>query len=317
MADIFVSYTESDREWAFWIGQELAKLSHTPRIHDWEVPGGGDIMEWMEKRLQSADRVLCIVSDAYLNAAHSTWERRVAQWASQSQRPNFMLPVFIEDCEVPISLAHIKRCRLYGLGEDEDEASARLRAFLTEPGRAGLARFPGDRSAVPRTPPRKPLIFVSYAHQDEPHQPRGGETQWLRFVMKFLQPAAKSFEFMIWEDRQAPGGTNWDEEIERHLRACDVFVLLVSANSMTSDGVVDREIDIISERRKAGEDVHFYPLLLDWTPRAGLERIKDQNLRPRDARPFASLSARERSRHMAEATDEIMAIASKIAASRR
>ena len=31
MADIFVSYTSSDREWAFWIGQELGKLKHKPR----------------------------------------------------------------------------------------------------------------------------------------------------------------------------------------------------------------------------------------------------------------------------------------------
>ena len=28
MADIFVSYTSSDRDWAFWIGQELEKLGH-------------------------------------------------------------------------------------------------------------------------------------------------------------------------------------------------------------------------------------------------------------------------------------------------
>ena len=42
MADIFVSYTSSDREWAFWIGQELDKLGHKPRIHEWEIEAGGD-----------------------------------------------------------------------------------------------------------------------------------------------------------------------------------------------------------------------------------------------------------------------------------
>jgi hypothetical protein len=31
VADIFVSYTSSDRDWAFWIGQELEKLGHAPR----------------------------------------------------------------------------------------------------------------------------------------------------------------------------------------------------------------------------------------------------------------------------------------------
>jgi hypothetical protein len=28
VADIFVSYTSDDRDWAFWIGQELLKLGH-------------------------------------------------------------------------------------------------------------------------------------------------------------------------------------------------------------------------------------------------------------------------------------------------
>jgi hypothetical protein len=28
VADIFVSYTSDDRNWAFWIGQELLKLGH-------------------------------------------------------------------------------------------------------------------------------------------------------------------------------------------------------------------------------------------------------------------------------------------------
>jgi len=43
MAGIFVSYTSSDREWAEWIGHELESLGHTPHVHDWEIPGSGDI----------------------------------------------------------------------------------------------------------------------------------------------------------------------------------------------------------------------------------------------------------------------------------
>ena len=31
----------------------------------------------------------------------------------------------------------------------------------------------------------KPIIFISYAHADEPKKPRGEEIQWLSFVMSF------------------------------------------------------------------------------------------------------------------------------------
>jgi hypothetical protein len=34
----------------------------------------------------------------------------------------------------------------------------------------------------------------------------------------------KSGAFTMWVDRQMPGGTGWDEDIDRELRACDVLV---------------------------------------------------------------------------------------------
>jgi hypothetical protein len=40
MANIFVSFTSSDREWAFWIAKELEALGHTPHVHSWEIEGG-------------------------------------------------------------------------------------------------------------------------------------------------------------------------------------------------------------------------------------------------------------------------------------
>jgi hypothetical protein len=94
----------------------------------------------------------------------------------------------------------------------------------------------------------KPVIFVSYAHADEPENPRGEEIQWLSFVMKFLRPAVRSGHFAVWADRQMPGGTKWDQEIDRHLRGCDIFILLVSANSMGSEYIIDKELDIARER---------------------------------------------------------------------
>ena len=50
MADIFVSYTSSDRDWAFWTAKELEALGHTPHVHEWEIKGGHDIYTWMEQR---------------------------------------------------------------------------------------------------------------------------------------------------------------------------------------------------------------------------------------------------------------------------
>src|SRR5271165_2499529 len=162
----------------------------------------------------------------------------------------------------------------------------------------------------------KPIIFISYAHADEPdppEEPSQGKIRWLSFLMKFLWPGVKGRKYELWIDRLMPGGADWNPEIETQLRACDVFVLLVSTHSTGSDYIVDKEIPIIRERQRNDDGVYFYPLLLDWTPKAGLEQVNDKNLRPRDAKPFSSLPPSERSRQMAEAADEIADVAKGIA----
>jgi hypothetical protein len=112
----------------------------------------------------------------------------------------------------------------------------------------------------------KPLIFISYAHLDEPENPAPGEVRWPTFVMKFLRPAVKSGEFAVWDDRDMPGGTKWNPKIELNLLTCDVFVLLVSANSTASNYIIDKEMQIAREREANGEIV-IYPLLIEPTPR--------------------------------------------------
>src|SRR5271165_5170269 len=154
MADIFVSYTSSDRDWAFWIGKELQKLGHTPHILEWEIQAGGNIAAWMEERYDKADHILFVVSQTYLTRPYSAWERQAAEWAAPSERPNFALPVFVENCLAPSLLMPFKRCKLY----DRDEAGARaaLTAYLTPAAApAGDVRFP--RKAKPaESPPLAP-----------------------------------------------------------------------------------------------------------------------------------------------------------------
>jgi hypothetical protein len=150
VADIFVSYTSNDRDWAFWIGQELEKLGHVTHIHEWEIAAGGNIVAWMEERHDKADHVLCVVSKVYLTKDYSSWERQAAQWAAASSRKYFLLPVFVEKCDAPTLLKPFKRCDLFGLREDE--ARARLGLYLAPAAKpSGPQRFPG--APKPAEPP--------------------------------------------------------------------------------------------------------------------------------------------------------------------
>jgi hypothetical protein len=160
----------------------------------------------------------------------------------------------------------------------------------------------------------KPVIFISYAHLDEPEKPTQGEVQWLSFVTGYLKTAEKRGAVEVWTDRLMPGGADWSSEIERKVRGCDIFILLISHNSLSSDYVVDKEIGIIHERQKNREDVHFYPLLLTPTPDIALELVNDKNRRPRDGKSFFDYPLNERYRQMSDAVNDIMKIVGEIAA---
>jgi TIR domain len=159
----------------------------------------------------------------------------------------------------------------------------------------------------------KPLIVISYAHEDEPEQPADGEVKWLSFVTGYLRPAIKHGAVELWLDRLMPGGADWQPEIEHKLRACDIFILLVSRHSLSSDYVVDKEIALIRERQAKGEAVHFYPLVLTPTPKIALDLVRDKNLRPRDGKPLSDYPLHERYWPMTDAADEIARIADQIA----
>jgi len=275
MADIFVSYTSNDRDWAFWIGQELVRLGHVPRIHEWEVSAGGDIAEWMDRTFHKADHVLLVISSAYLVGSYSNWERLAAQWAATSTKPNFAFPVFVENCNAPVLLAALKRCNLFDLSEDR--ARATLAAYLAPATRPSEdVRFPGPTTQSLSTPqPRSAFpaelergesnkrtssetsIFISYSHRDEKLRDE------LETHLKLL---ARLGVISTWTDRKIIPGGEWSQEIDRRMSAADIILLLVSADFIASDYCWGKELSMALLRHQNGEAT-VIPIMLrpcDW-----------------------------------------------------
>jgi hypothetical protein len=158
-ADIFISYTAADREWAFWIAKELEALGHTPRVYEWEIRGGEDIYAWMEARHDASDHVLCVVSDEYLKSPYSTLERNAALWQAARDRPGFVLVVVVKQCRLPTLFDHLRRCELVGISEEA--ARLRFREFMlvqTSPRQAIEPQF--RSAAISNISVRVPMHFV-------------------------------------------------------------------------------------------------------------------------------------------------------------
>ncbi len=156
LADIFVSYTKSDRAVAHWLATELRSLHHTPHLHEKEVKGGDNFIRWMMERLGTVDHALCVISKEYLLAPYSMAELHAALKKAIEKGSNFVLPVVVKPCDVPPLIDSLSRCDLFE-GPD-DEKRARFRDFMGRS--AAPARTPPEGVVASNIPIRVPVHFM-------------------------------------------------------------------------------------------------------------------------------------------------------------
>lgn len=79
----------------------------------------------------------------------------------------------------------------------------------------------------------RPTVFISYSHAD---------TECLRRLQIHLRPLERENEIELWDDTRIAGGARWREEIEMALERAAIAILLISADFLASDFVVNNEL---------------------------------------------------------------------------
>jgi tetratricopeptide (TPR) repeat protein len=283
VADIFVSYTSTDREWAHWIGKELLVLGHLPHIHEWEIGAGDDIYAWMEARHDAADHVLCVISDDYLKAPYSTLERNAALYQAASKRPGFVLLVLVEHCRLPTLSDFMRHCSLYDLSEEK--ARLRFREFMTKREAPGTVFFPGAARAVSNIPIRVPEHFMGRddALGDIHEALRRYEGRVAITALHGLRGVGKTTLAVAYAERHAGDyRATWWVRAQSHagMRA-DLVGLGVRLGWVAPDDNEEPALAIVMERlRHEGDGIlliydnaHDAETLRPFLPRAGPSRI--------------------------------------------
>jgi hypothetical protein len=76
-------------------------------------------------------------------------------------------------------------------------------------------------------------VFISYSHKDEIYMNR---------VCVHLKPLEKMGLLDVWSDKKIKSGDRWRDEIENALKKANVAILLVSADYLASDFIVNNEL---------------------------------------------------------------------------
>jgi tetratricopeptide (TPR) repeat protein len=128
-----------------------------------------------------------------------------------------------------------------------------------------------DRTAV--------KIFFCYAREDE---------ALLNKLKAHLKPLQRQSLIDIWYDRDISAGTEWEQEIDRHLNAAQIILLLVSPDFMNSDYCYSIEMKRAVERHERKE-ARVIPVILDhvyWQ----VDLLNKLQALPTDAKPVMSAS---------------------------
>jgi tetratricopeptide (TPR) repeat protein len=180
-ADFFVSYTSADRAWAEWIAWQLEDEGYRVLVQAWDFAPGRDWVHEMQQATATAERVVAVLSAAYLRSAHGEAEWRVFYAQDPSAERGLLLPIRVDKVDPP----GLFKTRIYVDLVDQDAAGARAALLAAARGARGKPsqepEFPGDRRSAgsateapqfPGAPTAQPLTtHVSYRSDDTP-EPR-------------------------------------------------------------------------------------------------------------------------------------------------
>jgi hypothetical protein len=189
--DFFISYHSVDQPWAEWIAWQLEAGGYTTKIQAWDFAPGRDFVHEMERAISTADRVVAVLSAAYLESPHGEAEWRVFYAKDPTGEQSLLLPVRVGEVEPPGLL----KTRIYVdlVGQDAATARARLLAAIQrarskptkEPEFPGGKReptssagerppFPGKQPAIAGARAARPSVRPGRAqrHRDSPRPGR-------------------------------------------------------------------------------------------------------------------------------------------------
>ena len=140
MADIFVSYTRSDLEWATWTAETAEAAGRTCVLQEWDSLPGTNFVSWIDTQIGRAKWVMPIYSRAYFDSKWCT-----SEWTSALARSS-ILPVKVDACVIPAILATITYVDISEVDEITARENILFALRIDKRPRASRFGFPGVKA---------------------------------------------------------------------------------------------------------------------------------------------------------------------------
>jgi len=105
--DIFISHSSKNKQTARLLAMELKHAGLSVWFDEWMISVGDDIYLKIENGLNNSRSVLVLMSQDFFSSEWSALERGTLAFRDPLNKERTIIPVLIEDCEVPPSLRRI------------------------------------------------------------------------------------------------------------------------------------------------------------------------------------------------------------------
>jgi hypothetical protein len=158
----------------------------------------------------------------------------------------------------------------------------------------GRASIPAIARSAGKVTSQVMRVFISYSHQDQ---------HWLQRLQVHLKPLARDGIIDPWSDKRIEGGALWKREIGAALSSATAAVLLISADFLASDFIVDHELPELL-RRSEREGVLILPVLIG-PCRFGASGLSEFQCVNDPSQPVASMAPADQELIWARVADRI------------
>jgi len=101
MANIFISHSSKDKQFARKLAETLRKFGHKPWLDEWEIKVGECIPTKIEEGLMDTDYVVLVLTKNSINSNWVDKEWKAKYWEEIHTKDTIILPILLEDCKIP------------------------------------------------------------------------------------------------------------------------------------------------------------------------------------------------------------------------
>lgn len=113
MAIVFISYCSEDHKFIRKFSNDLRRLGHQVWLDEWETLVRQNLVGEIQKGIEGADFVAVALSKKSVKSGWVEREWQAKYWEEIEQRQIRVLPLLIEDCNIPTLLKPKKYADFY------------------------------------------------------------------------------------------------------------------------------------------------------------------------------------------------------------